>query len=103
MQTHAFDLLPHPPSPRMPGPWVQGSHQDSDSDDEDLRTLHPRSEGLPHLKSARLCRGFKRMYARPCKRDPANRPAPQEQVEAGCMLVELWPGGGGAKYGYTLL
>jgi hypothetical protein len=66
---------------------LQGASQDNDSDDEDLQTLHPKSEGLPHLKNARLCRGFKRMYARPCKRDPANRPAPQEQVRPSAMLL----------------
>ena len=51
-----------------------------EAEDGGLRVLNPADGRAGLVKEARLCRGFKKMYAKPGKQDPASRTSPQEQV-----------------------
>lgn len=47
---------------------------------DDLTAIEGIAEKEKKLKDAKLCRGFKQMYAKPGKKDPVHRTSPQEQV-----------------------
>ncbi len=56
---------------------VQGLAEDNEGD---LTAMEVKEGEAGKLKPAKLCRGFKQMYAKPSKKDPAHRTSPQEQV-----------------------
>ena len=49
-------------------------------DEDDLTAVEAKPREARKLKEAKLCRGFKQMYAKPGKKDPVHRTSPQEQV-----------------------
>lgn len=66
---------------------MQGTTVDGGKNAADQEPVDPNKSKMPNPKAARICRGFKKMYARPSEADPVNKRPPQEQARPLIFLI----------------